>query len=471
MASTITYEQLTPLRSAQEPILLNRLLRMRLVRILLVIAVVIGLERDFHDTKTCGGIDLRNRVVGARLLAAGINPYTYFWQPGDPEEYVDVHAVSGKNVANRITVTPAVLAWHMTFACRHYRIVQWTWLAIQWLAFALLTAALTLAAPRDKRQLVLFTVLAVWACSVAWRMHIGVGQVYVTYALLWSGALLFGQNEGTSCQLASGFMLGLAAVLRPTCVLTLPPLALARRWWVLSGAVLGATALLVTVWPWADLSIWRSYSAHMEDVCRYDVDETFFPSHWSYPEPAPSGTIEGLDNMAKSPEYGWTADKLHLRATQVLPPDWRTAALKGAFLIFLAWYHLRLICFWKQPPSLPIGLLAGTVVAIAADFFIPCTRNIYNNILWAVPVSILVAHPRFNELLGGVRGALLAFALLMANGVLSVGGCDSSRFSSYLLLVLMVHLSLRAVAIENPPVETHGSPDFEETSNRYGVPA
>lgn len=436
---------------ADIPSFVNRLLGSRLTWVLLVVTLAVCVEGDIANTISSGSVDLRNRVVGARLLAAGINPYTYFWQSGDPEEYIDPHAVSNTHIANRITVTPAVLACYTTFALRPYGTVKWIWLAIEWLAFLILCATLIFAAPREKRRLVLFTILALWACSDAWRLHIELGQVYVTYALLWSAALILGQCESTSRQMASGLLLGVASVLRPTFVLALVPLGLGRRWRLLGGAVLGGALCVAATWPWADAAIWQSYWSHMEDICRHYVDRSFTPAHWRYPEPAPSGSIEGMTNLAVSRDHGETCDDLHLFATRVLPAEWRVAALKGAFLVFLGWYHWRLARSWETPPPMPMCLLAGAVVAIAADFFIPCNRPIYNNILWAVPVCILISLPQSSELLHHRRGVLLAFGLLTANTVHSVGRYDWGRLSDYFLLIVMVDLSLRAAAAQKAP--------------------
>src|SRR3954470_14128773 len=40
-------------------------------------------------TGTYGGIDVRNRCVGARVLTAGMDPYTFRWQPGMPDTLLD----------------------------------------------------------------------------------------------------------------------------------------------------------------------------------------------------------------------------------------------------------------------------------------------------------------------------------------------------------------------------------------------
>src|SRR5438046_2318783 len=58
------------------------------------------------DVRVRCGADLRNRVVGARVMLAGYDPYTFLWQPGMPEEWLD--PVREAKV-HRLTVPPPTL--------------------------------------------------------------------------------------------------------------------------------------------------------------------------------------------------------------------------------------------------------------------------------------------------------------------------------------------------------------------------
>jgi hypothetical protein len=59
----------------------STLRRIRLLAIgLFGFLALYGLVVDLRNVSAGGSIDLRNRVVGARLLAAQKNPYFYQWQ-------------------------------------------------------------------------------------------------------------------------------------------------------------------------------------------------------------------------------------------------------------------------------------------------------------------------------------------------------------------------------------------------------
>src|ERR1700755_3219804 len=60
--------------------------------LLLVLAVLLvlgyAIHRDIHYEKAYAG-DLRNRVVGARMVKDGRSPYFYKWREGDGLRYYD----------------------------------------------------------------------------------------------------------------------------------------------------------------------------------------------------------------------------------------------------------------------------------------------------------------------------------------------------------------------------------------------
>ncbi|MCK4696052.1 MAG: hypothetical protein KAT74_09825, partial [Candidatus Cloacimonetes bacterium] len=54
-----------------------------------IIIAAICISFDTMNTLKYGAIDLRNRVVGARLLLKGEDPYYFKWDNDTPEYYVD----------------------------------------------------------------------------------------------------------------------------------------------------------------------------------------------------------------------------------------------------------------------------------------------------------------------------------------------------------------------------------------------
>ncbi len=81
-------------------------------RALLVIAagcvLAVSLTLDWRHTTRSGSIDLRNRVTGWRLMAAGVDPYHHQWSPGQPDTVLDVYNNPAVAVS-KTTVTPPFL--------------------------------------------------------------------------------------------------------------------------------------------------------------------------------------------------------------------------------------------------------------------------------------------------------------------------------------------------------------------------
>ncbi len=150
---------------------------------LVALLVSLGLLGDVRHTAKYFGCDLRSRITGGRLLAAGIDPYSYFWQAGDPESFLDPEAyLAPHRPANRITVSPPVLIFCLPIASFSWTTVRWCWLVVQWCLLAAAVVLLVLATPRERRRLVLVVLLVGFVSGESWRFHVERGQAYVIYA-------------------------------------------------------------------------------------------------------------------------------------------------------------------------------------------------------------------------------------------------------------------------------------------------
>src|SRR5882724_6376238 len=81
-----------------------------LVCVITVVAIAFSLM-DLHDY---AGIDLRNRVVGARALLLSHDPYATDWHPGVPLELADPQ--QRYPGFSRVSAVPPVLFAYVPFA-------------------------------------------------------------------------------------------------------------------------------------------------------------------------------------------------------------------------------------------------------------------------------------------------------------------------------------------------------------------
>ncbi len=219
----------------------------------------------FIDVRCDCGADLRNRVVGARVMLAGHDPYTFLWQHGMPEQWLDpVHEAK----VHRLTVPPPTLCLYAAIAPLPYatqKLISWT---CEWLALLASVALLVRAIPLH-RQRVFFLLGAVLFLVVSdvWRLHVERGQVYVLHLLALSLAVHFCRKRQLD-SVAGGLALGILALLRPNMLLFAPAFLVLRRWRTATSLIgTFAVGVLVTL-PFMPASTWPSYLAMGEQYYR-----------------------------------------------------------------------------------------------------------------------------------------------------------------------------------------------------------
>lgn len=112
----------------------------RISNLLLLLAIVIsivGFVVDIRNTISYTGTDLRNRVVAARLVLEGIDPYFFNWHPGLSERLYDP-LNNPLELLSKVSVPPTVLALHSIIAKLSYLQQKIIWLLVQWAAFIII---------------------------------------------------------------------------------------------------------------------------------------------------------------------------------------------------------------------------------------------------------------------------------------------------------------------------------------------
>ena len=109
----------------------TKIINLSVIVVLSIIAT--GFALDLHNTLTFPGSDLRSRVVGARLMLEGIDPYIFKWHPGLSERFYDPLDIPSVLVS-RLSVPPTVLTLHAPIAQLSYLQQKIIWLLVQWAA-------------------------------------------------------------------------------------------------------------------------------------------------------------------------------------------------------------------------------------------------------------------------------------------------------------------------------------------------
>ena len=81
---------------------------------------------SFYYSNKTGGTDLRNRIVGTRLMKKGYSPYFYKWRPADGEILLDTNGQPNR-LDNSNTVTPATFYVNYLLSFLSYPHIRTIW--------------------------------------------------------------------------------------------------------------------------------------------------------------------------------------------------------------------------------------------------------------------------------------------------------------------------------------------------------
>jgi hypothetical protein len=188
---------------------------------ILLFAFCLALNRDLVLEQT-GPLDLRNRVVGARLQMDGKSPYTYKWAEGDTLRYYD--PVNMGTGASTCTASPFFHTLLYPIANLPQRTISYIWFFVEYaLLFICGLLALRLA-KNDHQKIAVAITLALFLFTEAWKNHIVTGQLYLFIPCL---TMAFYYCIRKRDNYASAFLAGLFAIvlvlIRPNAVVFFIP--------------------------------------------------------------------------------------------------------------------------------------------------------------------------------------------------------------------------------------------------------
>lgn len=380
----------------------------RLLNLIIGAALLFSLAIDFSLTRKYGGVDLRDKIVGARSLMAGRSMYFSPWSPGEPERFADPMVPPGASMT-RYTGTPFQSLVMAPLGMLPFGAARLPWLLLQ---YALLVLAVVLArrafdGADGRGALLAGAVLVALLASASWRLHVERGQVYVVFAALIAG-LFWSLTKAR--HLLSGGLAAALVLFKPTYAFLLLPLVLRLNARMLMGAALmiGASAAAFAVVP-NGMNAWREYLEAMRiwsTMPGLGAPPSSDPGAFTYP-----AVIEGLANLrehhAMEFENGSVAAVLLAVAGRSLPA-WLPWAAYGAVIIGGLLLLRRSATAASPGQLLLLGFMAWSVLMM----LLPTPRFDYQLVHWVAPVLLL---------LNRQRRPFIVDALLILAGGLVVG--------------------------------------------------
>jgi hypothetical protein len=177
----------------------------------------------WHISKVKYGyfVDLRNRVVGARLIKQDLSPYFFKWNPSYPETLLDpIDKCNIKN--NMITSPPSVLMLMNPIADLNYGEICYWWTAIQYFFFLLIIAPLYFLSNDIFSRAALLATAIVLLFSDFWTDSIFRGQSHFIFPAILANILLVESWKSSSRYWIIGILLSLLVWTRPNTLLIVP---------------------------------------------------------------------------------------------------------------------------------------------------------------------------------------------------------------------------------------------------------
>lgn len=413
--------------------------------------MVFVVASTYRDACTYSPDDLRNRVVGARVMLVGRDPYTFFWQPGMPEELLDpVHDPK----AHRLTVAPPTLLLYSVLAPAPFLTQRFVWFAFEWLAMiaSLVLLARSFADWRLRVVFLLGATLLVVATD-SWRFHLERGQVYVFQLLALSAAIAW-SRRGQIDSIPAGIALGILALMRPN-LLVIAPALLIMRQWRSSSAMLATVGIgVATTYLMLPTSSWQSYLDVGDQY--YRSAEDFGPGPDDFPAPDHTGPVEGiqfcisLPNLACS-SFGHMYYVLRARFGLARLDIGLTSKiiLAGLAVLLLALVWLR------RGGDVRSAFALIVVMSLDTEFFLPI-RWSYAEVLQLAPLALMLPVLLSKE---GTNLPVLGVVFVgLASGTLGQSFFDLETATVLRSWLVMGALTVLAIA-DKPGAQAQGHPN------------
>lgn len=361
------------------------------LRIALLISIIIALAgflTDFHNTQKYGGIDLRDRVVGARVASElGNDPYFFKWTDNQSDRYLDPLDNKAVPIYNRLTVTPAVLLFHSFFSDLSYKTQRYLWFLIQWICLLGSICLLSKILSNDQQNRILIWILGLLGISgsMFWRLHVERGQIYIVYVFLF--CLAFYLYNKYQNKIASGLILGCLISLRPTFVFAIIPFLIYKKIKFTSLITIGIIVSVLVSSLLSSSPLWKSYYKSVQLQTSFSMDETI-----NY-EPVGGNTAEGLNLRDFLSVPG--EDSSLFRIFRGIFNQWFSSTTFFILLsVFLAAISAFLIKFKIPKISVPQLFFLAVALSLFSEFFIAAPRWPYANVIWLIPLAIMVTESK-----------------------------------------------------------------------------
>ena len=366
--------------------------RKQLIIISLSILVCVGfLLKSIHIyniKKEYGTPDLRNRIVGSRILneKEHASPYFYKWDKQDGVRFLDMYDTP-ELLMNRNTVTPFTLQLLQTTSSLNYSKLTIRWFFAEIISLIVATLLIMLLAKNSLLKLLILGVsLLGIGLSQSWMLHSLSGQVYIFIPLfLASIFFLLQQNNTKNTAIVALLSAGLILI-RPTAVLFLAVFVLKSKWKIPVFTFLFLTSYFIFTYAKGSIWLWTDYFKAMSLWSEQSFNSALTKS---YLDIYNLKEIEGSSTLTQPPDLLLLEDS----SIQGFVFRFLNVQLTTVPLLAIMLCLLTALLFYVRKEFEQFDLKKMLVMAFLLYFIselcIPAVRNSYNAVQWMFPLSLV----------------------------------------------------------------------------------
>lgn len=390
-----------------------------LLAVATIAVLLYTVQRDLRYEES-NSSDLRNRVVGARLIKDGRSPYFYKWRTGDPVRYYNPSDFDSFKVS---AATASPFFHHLLSPLVEFpqSCLSPIWLCLEFMLFTgLAIFAFSLAATTVQQWIVVVCSL-LFLFTNAWMMHVYKGQLYICIPFL---SMLFffcmRKDQHPGFALAAGTVAASLVLIRVNTILYLVPFLFllrfyTRRWRL----AFFLPILLLAAWTLGNRQEWRLWQDYRSQVSEWTGIYHGDPHTTQQNSPDPAYIKwEGLD-METNWKLQSTLPKFYMEDSSIfqfvnsvfhrrIPLAFLGMAAAGIIVALILLFYFRNRPFRKE--DIPGIAIFGFCLYMLSDLFSPIYRYQYFAVQWIFP--LLLAASSFQPRRKVPYGLLLTGLLL-----------------------------------------------------------
>lgn len=385
----------------------------------IICAVVYSLYSDIKLQDTYPG-DLRNRVVGSRLMKDGRSPYFYHWKIGDSTRYYEPETISMMSnlKISACTATPFFHLLLEPIADLPQVQLNMLWMAAQYLILLACLCLIIYTSPfsTSSTKVLLGLTLVLFTYCYGWRFHTSSGQNYILIPFFASLLYFFmKRSESLIFIILAGFSAAALVLLKPiTAFIILPFMFFPKRFLAvgISSMVVMVLYIIFCTTNINQLKNWQEYftsSIQHEAMHRRNLELIPLANNVNVPTGAKQAPIylPQFEGVLSNNDYSNTAkDKLMLGNEYgsffylyylVNKKQASNTLLAGLSFLSVVTLMLPMLLLYRknnQVPELEALFLLGFTLYRMIEFFMPVPMGMYQWATWLFALLLFVKMQR-----------------------------------------------------------------------------